>query len=186
MEKTEHPTPLAVSYARAMLELANEAKSAEPTAQELGDLRQIIQKMPQFGQILSDPTIGVEERKKLIHTVFDGHASGLVLNLLGLLNEKGRLGLLAGISIAFDELLDQQLGKMEVEVTVAQPLPPKQLENVRQSISAALKRDATVHEQVDESIIGGLIVRVQDKLFDGSVRTQLAAIRQRLLAARPV
>jgi F-type H+-transporting ATPase subunit delta len=49
-----------------------------------------------------------------------------------------------------------------------------------------MKRQATLHQKVDESIIGGLIVRVQDRLFDGSVRTQLTTIRQRLLAARPV
>jgi F-type H+-transporting ATPase subunit delta len=181
-----HQSPVAIAYARALLELANEANSAQPAGQELRDLRKIIETIPQFGQILNDPAIGVEERAKLIHTVFDGRVSQLVLNFLGLLNEKGRLALLAAISGAYDDLLDQQLGKMDVDVTVAQQLDPQQLEEVRQKVGGALKREATVHQVVDPSIIGGLILRVQDRLFDGSVRAQLAAIRRQLLAARPV
>lgn len=186
MENREHPSPVAVSYARAMLELANENKSAPAIGEELASLQQIVQKMPQLGEILIDPAIGVAERAKLIHTVFEGRVSKLTLNLLSLLNVNGRLGLLSGIATAFADLLDQQLGKMDVDVTVAQALEPNQMDSVRQAISAALKHDATVQQRVDESIIGGLIVRVQDKLFDGSVRTQLATIRKRLLAARPV
>jgi F-type H+-transporting ATPase subunit delta len=186
MENLEHPTPLAVSYARAVLDLATEAKSAQPMSEELHALRQIIEKVPQFGQVLDDPAIGVAERAKLIHTTFDGRVSKLLLNVLGLLNEKGRLGLLASISVAYDELLDEQMGKMDVQITVPQPLEPKQLDKLGQQISDVMKRQATLQQKVDESIIGGLIVRVQDRLFDGSIRTQLTSIRQRLLAARPV
>jgi F-type H+-transporting ATPase subunit delta len=80
-------------------------------------------------------------------------------------------------------MLDEQLGKIEVDVTVAQKLSSEQLEEVRQRVSAALKKDAVVHQYVDESIIGGLVIRVQDKLIDASVKTQLAAMKQQLLSA---
>jgi len=186
MHTDVHQSPVAIAYARALLELANEAKSADEMGQELRDLTGLIDTTPQFGQILNDPAIGVEERAKLIHRVFDGRLSKTVLNFLGLLNEKGRLGLLPSISGAFDDLLDQQMGKMDVDVTVAQQLDPTQLEEVRQKVSGALKRDAVVEQHVDASIIGGLVLRVQDRLFDGSVRAQLDAIRRQLLAARPV
>jgi F-type H+-transporting ATPase subunit delta len=69
-------------------------------------------------------------------------------------------------------------------VTVASKLSADQLEEVRKKVGAALKKEAVVHQYVDDSIIGGLIVRVQDKLIDASVKTQLAAMRQQLLAAR--
>jgi F-type H+-transporting ATPase subunit delta len=109
-----------------------------------------------------------------------------MLHFLGLVNEKGRLALLAGISGAYDELLDQQQGIVEVDVTVAQRISAEQLETVRAKVSAALKRDAVVHQYVDEQIIGGLVLRVQDQLIDGSVRAQLLLMRQKLLGARPV
>jgi len=80
--------------------------------------------------------------------------------------------------------VDEQAGKIEVDVTVAQKLSPDQLEEVRQKVSAALKKDAIVHQYVDDSIIGGLILRVQDKLIDASIKTQISKLREQLLAAR--
>ena len=155
MHKDNHHSPIAVSYAQAMLDLANEAKSADAIGQELRNLRQIVDTNPQFAQILADPAIGHEERGKLIMNTFGGRVSHLVQNFLLLLNEKSRLNILAAISGAYDELLDEQSGKAEVDVTVAQELSAQQLENVRQKVGA-LNRDAVVHQYVDPSIIGGL------------------------------
>ena len=186
MHRDNHQSPIALAYAEALLELANETKSAAALGQELRDLRQILDTTPKFGEVLADPAIGNDEREKLIHTVFDGRASKLFVNFLGLLNEKRRLTYLASIAGAYDDLLDQQEGKVEVDVTVAQSLTKEQLETVRQKVGAALKRDAVVHEYTDATIIGGVILRVQDQLIDGSVRAQLQAMRHRLLSAKPI
>ena len=90
--------------------------------------------------------------------------------------------MLSEIVGAYDELLDEQMAKVEVDVTVAQKLDAQQLELVRQRVSAALKKDAVVHQYVDDTIIGGLILRVQDQLIDGSVRHQLQAIKEKLMS----
>jgi len=186
MHKDNHQSPLAVAYAQALLDLANEAKNAEEIGQELRDLRQIIDTNDQFAQVLADPAISNEERGRLIHTVFDGRASHLILNFLGLVNEKGRLSILPAIAGAYDDLLDKQRGNIEVDVTVAHKLNDEQLESVRRTVSEALKRNAVVHQYLDESIIGGVLLRVQDQLIDGSVRAQLTAMRQKLLGGRPI
>jgi F-type H+-transporting ATPase subunit delta len=185
MHADNHQSPVAKAYAEALLELANESKTAGSLGKELRDLRQLLDTVPNFGEVLADPAIGNAERAKLIHNVFAGRASKLLVDFLGLLNEKNRLDHLAAIAGAYDDLLDQQEGKVEVDVTVAQPLAKEQLESVRQKVGAALKRDAMVHEYTDPTIIGGLILRVQDQLIDGSIRAQLQAMRHRLLAAKP-
>jgi F-type H+-transporting ATPase subunit delta len=111
--------------------------------------------------------------------------STLLANFLGVVNRKGRLRLLRQIASAYQELLEEQLGKIEVDVIVAEKLSADQIEQVRGRVSAALKRDAVVHQYVDPAIIGGLVIRVEDRLLDASVRAQLRAIRRQLLAARP-
>ncbi len=73
-----------------------------------------------------------------------------------------------------------------MDVTVAQALSNKELEAVAQKVSDRLRREAIVHQYVDESIIGGLVLRVQDQLIDGSVRAQLTAMRRKLLSAKPL
>ena len=177
----QHTSPLATAYARSLLELANEQNQAEPIGQELADLEKVLESEAAFETFLSNPAIGEVERGQVIEKVFRGRVSPLLANFLGVLNRKGRLGLLRQITTAYQELLEDQMGLIEVDVISAQRLTPDQLEEVRRKVSAALTREAVVHQYVDLSIIGGIILRVSDKLIDASVRYQLEALRHKLL-----
>jgi F-type H+-transporting ATPase subunit delta len=183
--KTDTATnPTTVAYARSLLELANERGQAEEIGQEMAGLRELLEQNPTFAAYLADPGISAAERAATFDKLFRGRASQLVFNFLGVVNTKGRTRLLGSIAQAYNDLLDEQKGNVEVDVTVAQRLTGDQLEQVRQRVSAALGRNAVVHQYVDENIIGGLVLRVEDRLIDASVRYQLEAMRERLLAAR--
>lgn len=185
MHKDNHNSPLAISYATSLLELATEQGKLDETTAELRDLREIVDTNPTFAAFLSDRAIGDMERAEFLKKVFGGRISPLLMNFLLVMNEHERLGQFSAVVGAFDDLLSEKLGKIEVDVTVAQRLTNDQLEQVRKKVSAALKKDAVVHQYVDESIIGGLVLRVQDQLIDGSTRTQLRLMRQQLLSGRP-
>src|SRR5438132_8132961 len=105
MAKTTRPPSYAVTYARSLLELANESKQAEAIGQELSALRQIVQENPTFGKFLADPAIGAIERERTIDRIFKGKLSPLMHNFIGVLNAHGRLGALAQVADAYDELL---------------------------------------------------------------------------------
>ena len=177
--------PTAVAYARSLLELAGERNQADEVGQEMAAARELLEQNPTFAAFVADPGIGAAERTATLERIFRGRASPLVMNFLGVLNNRGRLRLLDAVAQAYNDLLDEQKGNVEVDVTVAQRLDPEQLEQVRQRVSAALGRNAVVHQYVDENIIGGLVLRVEDRLIDASVRYQLEAMREKLLAARP-
>ena len=185
MATATRDTPVSNSYARALLQLANEKNQAEEVGRELRDLLGIVDSDPTFAAVIADPGVTTVTRSGLLERVFTGRLSPLLMNFLRVLNDKGRLGLLADIEMAYDEQLGVQTGKVEVDVTVAQPLTPDELEQVRRRVSQALGKEAVVHPHVDDSIIGGLILRVQDQLIDASVRYQLQAMKEQLLAARP-
>lgn len=186
MSPKVHTTPLATAYARSILDLANERGHAEAVGHELEELTTIIQSDRSFENFLANPAIGEIEHGRVIEKAFRGRVSDLVFNFLRVLNRNRRLGLLQQIANAYADQLEDLLGKIEVDVFVAQRLTRDQLEQVRQSVSAVLKKDAVIHQYVDESIIGGLVIRVEDRLMDASVRAQLRAVRRKLLAARPV
>ena len=80
----------------------------------------------------------------MLDATFRGKVSQLLWNFLGVLNLKGRLALLSEIIAAYDDLMDEKHGKIEVDVTVARKLSPEDLEMVRQRVSSALKKDAVV------------------------------------------
>ena len=184
MKTASATNPTAVAYARSLLELANERNQADEIGQEMAGIRDILAEQPSFAAFLADPGIGGTERTATLDKVFKGRVSPLVSNFLGVVNTHGRMRMLGPIAQAFVDLLDEQRGNVEVDVTVAQRLSPDQLEQVRQRVSQALGKNAVVHQYVDENIIGGLVLRVEDRLIDASVKYQLEAMRERLLAAR--
>jgi F-type H+-transporting ATPase subunit delta len=183
MPSTAHYSPTAVSYAQSLLELAGD--QAASIGEELRGLRQIVDTNPTFKAFLADPSIGELERKGVLERTLKGKVAPLLWNFMGVLNDNGRLGVLDEIAGAFDDLLDEKLGKVEVDITVAQPLTQDQLAAAQKKISAALGKEAVIHVYVDDAIIGGMVVRVADKLLDASVRYQLQAMKEQLLSKIP-
>jgi len=181
-----HHSPLSIAYAQSLLQLATQQNQAEAIGVELAGLKEVLDQNPNFHLYLADPAIGEQERAAALDRIFRSQVSPLLFSFLGVMNLKGRLGILGQVIDTYDDLLDEQLGKVEVDVTVAQPLTADELENVRQRVSTALGKTAVVHPYVDDSIIGGMVLRVQDKLIDASVRYQLTAIKEKMLAGRPV
>jgi F-type H+-transporting ATPase subunit delta len=182
--ETTHHTPTVLSYATALLELAEQQNQASPIGEELNQIGEILEQNPTFGIYLADPSISNEARAKTLGEIFGGKVMPLLWNFIGILNVKNRLSLLSQIIAAYDDLLDEKYGKIEVDVTTAHQLSPDELENVRQRVSSALKRDAVVHQYVDESLIGGMLLRVQDQLIDASVKSKLQGIKQKMKSAQ--
>ncbi|MGF1634095.1 MAG: ATP synthase F1 subunit delta [Phycisphaerae bacterium] len=181
---TPKQSTLAVSYARALLELADERGITEPIAQDVAGLKQLLEENPAFGQYLADPGVQQEERTNMLRTTFAGKAEPLTMHFLEMLTAKGRLGILRDISESFEALLDERLGKVEVDVTVAKRLEADELEMVRGRLAGIVGKDVVIHQYVDETIIGGMIVRFGDQILDASVQAQLEAMRRKLLRAK--
>lgn len=181
-EQTLIHSPIALAYARSLLELANERHQANEVGEEMKAIRQIVAENPQLKEFLSNPSIGAVQRLALIDSLFKGQASDLVYNLIRVANEKHRAGLLGDVAALYLKLLDQQLGNVDVQVTSAQELDASQEEAIHRRVGQLLGKNPILHKRVDDAIIGGLIVRVGDKVLDASVKTQLGAMRKRLLA----
>jgi F-type H+-transporting ATPase subunit delta len=179
-----HHSPLAIAYAQSLLQLAWDQHIAETIGQELGALKQVLDENPNFRLFLADPAISQAARAKTLDHVFRSQVSPLLYNFLGVMNLKGRLGILPQVIDTYKDLLDKRLGNIEVDVTVAQKLTPDEREIVRDRVSAAIGKNAVIHEYVDDAIIGGMVLRIEDKLIDASVRYQLQAIKQKMLSGR--
>ena len=171
------------ALARAVLELAEERQQVDTVAGELAMVGQALRETPHLHAFFVNPSINQAERAGVIERTFIPSVSGLTASVLRLLVSKGQLRELLGMTEAFAKLVDERAGKVDVDVTVARQLGPHELELVRQRISTAIRKIAVVKQKVDESIIGGIIIRVGDKLIDGSVKAQLKEVEERMLQA---
>lgn len=185
MTRTTQHSHGALTFARPLLELGLERDQADEIGRDLSAVAEAIVANPSFRLFLADPGIGADEKRATLDRLFKGKAHPLVANFLNLLNERGRLRLVEPIAAAYDDLLAEHRGIVEVDVTTAHKLTPAELDQVRTRVGQALGKQVVVHPYVDEAIIGGIVLRMEDKLLDASVRQQLRALREQLLAKAP-
>lgn len=178
------PSTSAVAHAQALLELADERRLTQQVADEIAGLGSVIDASSEFKAFFVSPGIGDSDRDRVLRSAVMPRVGPLTGSFLELLHAKRKLSLLPEIARAFATLLDARQGKADVEVTVARKLSPAELDQVRQRISTAIKKEAVVNQKVDETIIGGIVIRVGDTLIDGSVKAQLDSLSKKLVSAK--
>jgi F-type H+-transporting ATPase subunit delta len=109
--------------------------------------------------------------------------SPLLRRILGMLVERGRVGLLGGVSSAYGHLWNAARGVLPAEATSAVPLSEEQLASLKRALGRATGRDVELTTEVDPALLGGLLVRVAGQVYDGTVRGRLRALREHLAAA---
>lgn len=170
-------------YAKAAMELADEQGQAEAVGEELNQLRQLVQANPLFGDFLRDPAVSPAQRQEMLDRAFKGQLSPLVASLMGVMNVRGCAGMIGELAAEYQRLLDRRMGKVDLDITVPQPMDEGFFADVRDRIGKALGKSVRVRQHVDESLIGGMVLRLEDKLFDASVKTQLQVMKQKLMSA---
>lgn len=172
---------LAKRYARALMDLGREQGLSERLGGELAQMAALSAANEDFRLAVTAPIYSKQAREKLIDGI--GQAFGLhelTLRFLKLLNQKGRLPYLDKISAAYQSLLDEAMGRVRAEVITAAPLSAAAQTQLRAVLAAVTGREVIMDSSVDPEIIGGVVTRVAGKLFDGSVRTQLGLIEEKL------
>lgn len=171
---------VAVTYARSLYELAEPAGILADALDELRQIDAIVRDSPELTTLFEHKTIDPARRGESIKQLFSGQVHNLVLRFLIVLNNKGRLGALPGIVVAYDRMLKEHRNQVDVDVYTAEPLDEELLRRVEERLSTALERSAIVHPHTDRSLIGGMRIRYEDKLIDASVAAQLRHIGHRL------
>ena len=175
---------VARNYAETLFELASRNESIQEYGDALGMVAGLLEDDSRFRIFVETPRIDDETKKDVIRKVFRDKAPKQVINFVLITIDKRRQTLLREISAEYLLLLDDHLGREHVEVTVARPLDDTTENVVSERLSKMLGKQAIPHIRVKPEILGGLIVRTGDMIYDGSVRRRLEDLRRRLLTAR--
>ena len=175
---------VARNYAETLFELARRNESIQEYGDALGMVAGLLEDDSRFRTFVETPRIDDENKKDVIRKVFRDKAPKQVMNFVLITIDKRRQTLLREISAEYLLLLDDHLGREHVEVTVARPLDDTTANVVSERLSKMLGKQAIPHIRVKPEILGGLIVRTGDMIYDRSVRRRLEDLRRRLLTAR--
>ncbi len=157
-------------------------KKAEAVYSDLKAIEETISTNHDFRLILNHPALGPEEKKKLLAGIFEGKVETTTFNLLQLLTDRRRLDILAQISVQFKKLLMSRLNILEATLVSSTKLGEKEVQNIKARISEHMGSKLDLKVEVDESLLAGMVLRVQDQVIDGSLKGKLQKIEQSLLS----
>lgn len=172
---------VARSYAEALFEVGERQSLHDAFVGSLQSLDAALQSSPQLRLFLTSPKIDAAIKKATVRKALQGRAHPLFLNFLMILIDKRRQRLLEAIGQEYRTLLDERLGRLHVEVTLAREPEQRAREELSERLSRTLGRQVVPHLTVNPEILGGIIVRFGDNVLDGSLRRRLLSLRRRLL-----
>jgi len=170
-------------YARALLDVAL-ARDDQGLRQDLDRLAQLFSDHAELHTVLRHPSIPVEKKVAVVASLWrERRPSDLLLRLLALLGERDRIELLPLIARAYARLWNAHRGVVEAEAVSARVLDGAETRAVASAVGKVLGKQVDLRWREDPALMGGLLLRVEGRVYDGSVRARLRALRERLAGA---
>ena len=166
-------------YAKALFELALEERREDEVGQEI-DRFLTAYSGSSLPAVLNNPAFPLGSRKNTIIEVSRGlQLSPLAVHFLSLLLERDRLSYLASVASRYRRLLDEKKGRVEAVVVAPDPLAAAALERMREALGKVSGKEVVLQQESDPGLIGGVVIQLEGKVYDGSVRTQIEKMRAR-------
>ncbi|GAB4212597.1 MAG: F0F1 ATP synthase subunit delta [Sandaracinaceae bacterium] len=169
-------------YAKALFELATEAKQVDKVRADLADLADTFEKSAELRALIENPAFTPDVKKKAVSAIAARMGCAPVLqSTLKLLVDRRRLSGLRDLADAFAAIAERRSGRVRAEVITAAPLPDAYYAQLEKALADVTGRQITLVKRTDPSIIGGVVARVGDTVFDGSIANRLKDLRAQLL-----
>lgn len=167
-------------YAEALLAAASKAGVADAAVEQLQQVvGDVIGEHPSLAAAMASPRVEANEKVRILDKLFADQLDPTLLRFLKVVAQRGRLGQLAYMAAAAREMRDEALGRVVAEVRSAVPLDDELKASVSSRLGDVLQKEVVIREKVDPELIGGLVIRVGDTVFDGSVAGRLSEMSKR-------
>ena len=170
-------------YAKALFQIGIDDGNLERMGREVGALASAMRRSRELAQTLANPVFPRSDREKVLRALLDRiGATQAVVNFTRLLLDRERLSSLPDISRALDGMIDERGGRVAARVRSATPLDDQQQKRLVKTLESLSGKKVDMAVEHDPSLLGGVVAKVGDVVYDGSLRTQLERIRQDLFA----
>lgn len=170
------------TYGDALFELAVEKDKVDVLLEEVEQLRKVLSENDEFGRLMNHPKIIKEEKIQVAGNVFAGRVSEELLGFLTIIITKDRYKDIDAILEYFIAEVKRYKGIGVATVTTAVPLKEEQCKKIEQKLLDTTEyKKMEMHYQTDESLIGGMVIRIGDRVVDSSIKTKLSELQKELL-----
>ncbi len=168
------------TYSEALFEAAQELNQLDQICEEFDFVAACIEEYPDFYEILKTPQINLNDKKAVFKETFADKISETLLNFFYVLFDKKRVGSVLEIKSAFDKKVDTFRDILKVTVESVYPLSEEDLSRLTEKIKNKTGKKVIVSTLVSPAILGGLIIRFDDRVIDGSVKYKLEGMLEEL------
>lgn len=172
---------LARRYAKAIFDIGSDQGGLDKIGGDLRSFANAMKVSPELTELLSSPAIKKSDRRKVVDALLQrlGVVS-VARNTVYLLLDGERLGSLPAISREIDRMIEAKAGRVSAEVVSAKPLDPSQLSQITATLEKLSGKKVSISSRQDPDLLGGVVAKVGDTVYDGSLRTQLRTLRDEL------
>jgi len=168
-------------YAKALYDLGREEGLTDVFLSDLETVLSVMAASEEFRSVMESPLYDIELKRRILSQVAsEVKVHAYTKSFLDILLEKDRFVYADSILEAYRQIIDESSGRVRAVVTSATELGKEQLDRISQALKKVVKKDVDIEVSVDPSLIGGIIAEVEGMVYDGSVRTQIARLKQSL------
>jgi len=167
-------------YATALYEEADASGVLDAVDDDVRMLRESLSSTDELARFFKSPVIPAEKKDAVVQSLLGDRVHELLVRFLRLLIQKDREKMTEPILDAYQSLRDEQRGIVDAHVTTARPLTDDNREAVVEALEARTGKTIRLHVDEDPDLVGGIVIRIGDRVFDGSVRNKLSALHDRL------
>lgn len=170
-------------YAKALLAVGKESGKLDELVQQLDSFVRAVADLPKFQAALESPRIPVADKESMIQKAVGGSVDSDLLNFLKVVGRKGRFDCLTAISGAAHRMHDDMAGRAQATLTTASEVDDSVKNGIASRLEKVLGKQVSLTASIDPEIIGGMVVRIGDTVYDGSVANQLHQVRTKAIKA---
>ena len=175
-------TTIARNYAQALLALARKAGDLPAWGRLIDDVASAVERDDRLRHFLEAPQISADQKMTILAKAFEDRAPRLFVRFLQRLVKNRRQMLIPEIASEYRDLVDEVEGRVHAQVTLATPVDDEQRASIARQLTQTFGKPVVPQVRINPNIIGGIIVRVGDRVMDGSVRRRLGILRNRMLS----
>jgi F-type H+-transporting ATPase subunit delta len=166
-------------YAQAVFEIARDEEGFSEWLSNLMEMVAALEDANLF-PLLSNPKVSLLQKKEVLRDAFRD-IDPKALNLVYLLTSRNQVELLKEIKAEYERLVDEHCGRERAEVITALPLSKREQEEITQRLSELREKEIRAEFRIDPDVLGGMVIKVGDKLIDGSVKEKLIRLRKEIV-----
>lgn len=171
-------------YATALFEIAKEQGAMTKFKEEALAIVNLLQDTPEYVSLLGHPSVVEANKLEMVQEAFGGKVADEFVGLIELIIKKSRTEYLVDILMEFIKMAKEAEGILKGMITSAMPLTNKQIAQIETNLEQSTGKTLELEVTVDPSLIGGMIVRIGDKVVDGSIKGQMDTLKSQLNSLR--